>query len=167
MATTLQCTLLHSSAVDMHDVLLESSPVRGLSQLPHTLWLSVCLFYCVLVYGIIMCRERESPRRKLVAQISELEQARRDGKLTQKEFESRRARILLNERHAAAAEEEAARRGASGEEGLRRAVPIGAACCDRLLFGAGAGGRGLGSGQGEGLLHDPLLEGRGSDVHDL
>ena len=96
-------------------------------------------------------RERNSPRRKLVSQISELEQQRRVGKLTQSEFESRRARILMNEQHAseAEAEAEASRRGQT-----RRELPLGAACCDRLLFGTNPGRRREMHG-----LHDPLVPG--------
>ena len=94
-------------------------------------------------------RERNSPRRKLVSQISELEEQRRVGKLTQSEFESRRARILMNEQHAAEAEAEASRRGQK-----RRELPFGAACCDRLLFGIDPGRRREVHG-----LHDPLVPG--------
>lgn len=80
-------------------------------------------------------RERNTPRRKLVAQISALELERREGKITQSEFETQRARILLREQMPRGKD------GADGddEDRLRRDVPPGAACCDRLLFGAGGG----------------------------
>lgn len=80
-------------------------------------------------------RERNTPRRKLVAQISALELERRAGKITQSEFETQRARILLREQTPRGKDG-----GGGGEEdGVRRDVPFGAACCDRLLFGAAGG----------------------------
>lgn len=84
-----------------------------------------------------------------MSQISELEQERRAGKLTQSEFESRRARILMNEQHAAKAETEAKARGHQ-----RRELPLGAACCDMFLFGTDPGRQREVHG-----LHDPLVPG--------
>ena len=86
-----------------------------------------------------------------MSQISKLEQERRAGKLTQSEFESRRARILMNEHYAVEAEAEASKRGSR-----RREVPPGAACCDRLLFGAGPARR-RGSVQTAHGLYDELV----------
>lgn len=83
-----------------------------------------------------------------MSQISKLEQERRSGKLTQSQFESRRSRILLNEQQAVDAEAEASKRG------NKRGLPLGAACCDRLLFGIGSTTRREPHG-----LHDPLLLG--------
>ena len=82
-----------------------------------------------------------------MSEISKLEQERRSGKLTQSQFESRRARILLNEQHAADAEAKARK------QRDQRGMPLGAACCDRLLFGAGS------TSASHHRLHDPLLSG--------